>query len=146
MPQRRHRAVHLAEIGDGSAAVKFLGSDAVERREDRRLRIVDPHVDRPEFGLDALGRALQRRRVGDIGNDRQSPRAEVAQLVGGCLEPRGIARDDRDVAAARREFARRGAADTGADAGDNGAGAGDNGDRRSQGPGSAFQAGPTVLR
>ena len=46
--QRRHRAMHLAEIGNLRAAREFFRGQRGHGREDRRHRIVDPDIDRPE--------------------------------------------------------------------------------------------------
>ena len=50
-----HRAPNRAEIGHLGRTPVLVRLDFVQRREDRRHRIVDPDVDRPELGLGTVG-------------------------------------------------------------------------------------------
>ena len=52
-PERRHRPPDRAEVRDLGRAAELVGLDLRDRREDRRHRVVDPDVDRPELLLHA---------------------------------------------------------------------------------------------
>jgi hypothetical protein len=116
--QGGHRAVHLAEVGHLGRAAELLGRDLVDRREDRGHRVVDPHVDRPELGGDAVGGGVDLGRVGDVGGDGQRAPPLAAHLVRRGLEAVLVAGQQGDVVAAARERARHRAADPGRRPGD----------------------------
>ena len=94
------------------------GLIAVEGREDRRHRAVDPDVDRPELALDRLGRGLDRVRVGHVGREGERPAARRLDLARRRLEPVAPPRQQADPGAARAEGAGRRAADARAEARD----------------------------
>jgi hypothetical protein len=96
--------VDLPEIGHCRPAAEFLGIDAVERREDRRHRVVDPNIDRAQFLLDPVRRHLDRLGFGHIGDNRKSADVVTAYFCSRCFKPRGIARQDSDLAALSSEL------------------------------------------
>jgi hypothetical protein len=77
----RHRAVHLAEVGDLRDAAHLVWGDLVDRSEDARHRVVDPDVDRAELGLGALGGGHDVVGVRDVGGEHQRTAAGVADLA-----------------------------------------------------------------
>ena len=111
--ERGDRAVDGAKVGDLGHAPELGGVDVPHSREHGRHRVVDPHVDRPELALGALGGSLDLVGIGDVGGNRQCGAALAADLLRGGLERLVVAREQRDPVAAAAELARRRAADPG---------------------------------
>ncbi len=116
--ERRHRPVHEAEVVDGGHPFELFGLEVRERREDRRHRVVDPDVDRPELELDAVGGGFERcsqpaTSVG-IASDDATGGLDVVRRRVEAVAP---AREQRDAVAPRAEVRRDGAAESGAGSG-----------------------------
>ena len=117
-PQRGLRAVDAAEVGDLGDAAELLGPRVDDRGELGRHRVVDPHVDGAELGLDPRGGALDLLGVGHVGGRDARAHAVLLHLAPGGLEALGPARDEPDVGAAAGHLARRRAPDPRRGAGD----------------------------
>jgi len=89
-------------VGDVGGPAVLLGLDLLEEGEDGGHRVVDPDVDRPQLGLDALGGGLDRIGVGDVGGQGQCRATGLLDLsrdAGERLFAAGEQRDLRPVAA-----------------------------------------------
>ena len=104
MLQRRHSAVDLTEIGDFGHAPKFVGSNLMHRREDRRHGIVDPNIDRTKLVLDARRRGIDRFRVGDIDRNPERVDAESLCFCGCISKPLFSASQKGDAGSVFGEF------------------------------------------
>ena len=109
---RRHGAVHGAEVGHLGGATIFLGTDVGELSEDRRHRVIDPHVDWSERGFGFLSRGLDRFGIRDVGGDCQSPAAHPLDFTGRVLETGLAAGEQDDVRSSTSECVGHGPADT----------------------------------
>lgn len=67
--ERRHRAINEAQVSDLGCAFVFLRRDFGEGGENGRHRVVDPHVDRPEFALHRVRRILYLLRIRHVGRN-----------------------------------------------------------------------------
>ena len=91
--QRRHRAVHLAEVGHRGATLELLGRELADRGEHRGHGDIHPDVDRAQLVLHSGGGGLDRLVIGDVGGDRQCAHAVGLAQFGRCpLQPLGVAR------------------------------------------------------
>ena len=86
--QRRHRAVDISEVADLGDPFVLLGSDLPERREHRRERHVDPHINGAECVLGGGRGGLHRIGIGDVGGEFERLSAGRPDVVGGSGESR----------------------------------------------------------
>ena len=101
--QRRHGAVHGAEVGHLRRPAELIGIDVDELREHGRHGVVHPHVDGTELAFGLLCRRLDRGGVGDVGRDHQRVTAQVVDLASGVTQAVLAAGEKRDTRAAPRE-------------------------------------------
>ena len=106
--QRRHRAVHVAQVGDLGDPPELRRGDLGERGEHRGEPHVHPHVDRAELAFRPLGGPVDGLEVGHVRGQRQRRAAQVIHRVGGTAQPVFPPRDQRHAgAAAAEKFCRR---------------------------------------
>ena len=111
--ERCERAVDDAEIRHLGDALDFVGLQLLDRREHRHHRVVDPDVDGAELTLDALGRRVDLRRVGDVDRQDQGASSFLLDFAARGLQSVDAARDEADrriAAVSPRERAGRRAA------------------------------------
>ena len=113
--QRRHRAVHEAEVGHLGHALVVGGGHLRDRREDRAKSVVDPDVDRPEFIFHGRRRALHPIRVGHVGGNDAGLAPQRLDVAPGCFQA-SVARASNPICAPWRAKARTVARPTPADA------------------------------
>ena len=116
--QRRHRAVHEAQVGDFGHALELGGAHVGDAREYRLHRVVDPHVDRPELVLEPLRRGEQRVGVRDVHGFGRGLDAEGVQLARDVFERLLVAGDQADAVARNGEPSGDGPSDAGGRSGD----------------------------
>ena len=112
--ERRQRPVHLPEVSDLGHAAELVRPNRVNRRKDRRHRVVDPDVNGPEFRFDALRRGLHCGRIGHVGRDCNRIHPELPSLSRGAFQTVFSPCQQRDITPLSRELQRGGSPDTGA--------------------------------
>ena len=117
--ERRERPVHVTEIGHLGHPADLPRGGLVDRGEDARHRVVDPHVDRPELVLDASGGLVDRRGVGDVEGEDQSLASCRLNLLGRGLEALGASRDQPERGPTACQGSHHGAPHARRGAGDN---------------------------
>ena len=110
--------MHLTEVSDVGHAAIFVEAHVHETRKDAGEGVVHPDVDRAPFTGDLVRRALDCGMIGNVGRNDERLAAELLDLARRRIEARASAREQRDLAAVPREFARRGATDARRCAGD----------------------------
>ncbi len=113
----RQRAVHSAEVGDVGDAPHFRGSQLVHGREHRDHGVVDPHVDRPEFGLDGVGGPVDGIGVVHVEGHDQPGAAVGGDVPGGVLQTFAVASRQPNRRSLTGERAGGGSTNTGIGAG-----------------------------
>ena len=101
--QGGHGAVDVAEVADLGHAPVLRRGDLVERGEHGGERDVDPHVDRADVGLDALGGREHLVRVGHVGGDDVRGAAGLLDLRGRTGEALRAPRDEHHGVPAGRQ-------------------------------------------
>ena len=86
--QRGARPPDHAVVRDVGRAPVLVRLDVEELRVDRRHRVVDPDVDRPELALRRLRGRLDLVGVGDVGREDERLAAAFLDLGGDALETR----------------------------------------------------------
>ena len=112
------RAVNEAQIVDLHHSPVVLGCDLPRVGEHRRHRVVDPHVDLAELGLDPSGCRVHGLWVADVAGDRKRPPAGAADLECRGRQLVRAAGEQRDPVAATPERDRARASDSGRRTGD----------------------------
>jgi hypothetical protein len=116
--QGRARAPDHAVVGHVGRASVLVRLDVEELGVDRRHRVVDPDVDRPELALGRLRRCLDLVGLGDVCREDQRLAAAFLDLPGRRVESGLAAGEERDPRAVPGEPARGRAADSAGGAGD----------------------------
>ena len=117
-PERRAGPPDHAVVRDVGRAPVLVRLDVEELPVDRRHRVVDPDVDRPELVLRRLRSGLDLVGVGNVGRNNEGFAAPLLDLPRRGLEPGVPAGDERDLRTVLREPARGRAADPAGSAGD----------------------------
>ena len=98
----------IRDVGRASELVRL---DVEELAVDGDHGVVDPDVDRSEFGLRGGRSGLDLVGVGDVGREGECAAAELLHLPRRSLKAGLAAREQRDARAVSREAPRRRAAD-----------------------------------
>ena len=115
--ERLERSVYRAQVGHLGHAAELLGRDGLARGEHGRHRVVDPHVDRAEFGFGSRRRLRDLRGIGDVGRHGDHPGPHLHELLARCIEAVASTRKDGERRTGACEGARRRATDAGGCAG-----------------------------
>ena len=110
--ERGARAPDHAVVRDLGRAPVLVRLDVEELGVDRRHRVVDPDVDRPELALRRLRCRLDLVGVGDVGGEDESLAAAFLDLGGDAVQARLAAGQKRDPRAVVGESPRGRAADS----------------------------------
>ena len=105
--------MHRPQVRHLGRTPELVGPDLGDRREDGRHRVVDPHVDRPEFRLRPVGGRLHLAGVGHVGRDHERASTEGAHLVRRLLETGLTPGDQCHRRSAASELVRHRATDPG---------------------------------
>ena len=120
--QRRHRAVHEAQVGHLGDPAELLRGDLGERGEHRGEGHVDPDIDGSEGVLYLLRGRIHLGEIGDVRRDGERPAARPLHVARRAFQARLTARDQPDAVPALGELPGRGPADARARSGDGNSG------------------------
>jgi hypothetical protein len=70
-----------AKVSDFSDAADFISLELMDRREDRRHRIIDPDIQRPERSFHLFDGGVDGGRIGNIKGKDQSVPTESFHLA-----------------------------------------------------------------